>query len=164
VGRHPQSAFPVNHGDCLQRRRPIQGPLARLVHKLIPANDKQRNPLDVARRLICWLDGSSKEYKLAPSPKRAEAPRARFVEIFKRAGIGEAALDRPLGRLFRNKAELFLVHDRPEMPHSANTTEYDIHASVRKRKSSVSRQQAGSVARDVMLGRYKTFRKLRQSF
>ena len=38
----------------------------RLVHKLVPANDKQRNAIEVAKRMIWWFYGSLKEYKLAP--------------------------------------------------------------------------------------------------
>jgi hypothetical protein len=48
----------------------------RLVHKLIPANDKQRNAIEIARRIIWWFYvwwfyvwwfyRALKEYKLAP--------------------------------------------------------------------------------------------------
>src|SRR5712671_2869308 len=38
----------------------------RLVHKLLPANDKQRNAIAIAKRMIWWFYGSLKEYKLAP--------------------------------------------------------------------------------------------------
>ena len=44
----------------------------RLVHKLVPTNDKQRNAIEVAKRMIWWLYRSLKEYKLAPSPQQAE--------------------------------------------------------------------------------------------
>ena len=44
----------------------------RLVHKLVPANDKQRNAIEVAKRMIWWFYGSLKEYKLAPSPQQAK--------------------------------------------------------------------------------------------
>ena len=40
----------------------------RLVHKLVPANDKQRNAVEVAKRMIWWFYASLKEYKQAPSP------------------------------------------------------------------------------------------------
>ena len=50
----------------------------RLVHKLVPANDKQRNAIEVAKRMIWWFYGSLKEYKLAPSPQQAKVLRARF--------------------------------------------------------------------------------------
>ena len=56
----------------------------RLVHKLIPANDKQRNAVEVAKRMIWWFYRALKEYKLAPSPEQAQILRARFDRIFKR--------------------------------------------------------------------------------
>ncbi len=43
----------------------------RLVHKLIPANDRQRNAVEVTRRMIWWFYSQLKDYKLAPSPERA---------------------------------------------------------------------------------------------
>ena len=46
----------------------------RLVHKLVPTNDKQRNAIEVAKRMIWWFYGSLKEYKLAPSPQRPARP------------------------------------------------------------------------------------------
>ena len=42
------------------------------------ANDKQRNAIEVAKRMIWWFYGSLKEYKLAPSPQQAKVLRARF--------------------------------------------------------------------------------------
>src|SRR5207342_1099625 len=71
----------------------------RLVHKLVPANDKQRNAIEVARRMIWWFYRCLKEYKLSPSPEQAQALRARFDRIFKRR-TGYATLDRLLRRLF----------------------------------------------------------------
>ena len=38
------------------------------MHKLVPANDKQRNAVEVAKRMIWWFYASLKEHKLAPSP------------------------------------------------------------------------------------------------
>ena len=39
----------------------------RLVHKLVPANDRQRNAIEVAKRMIWWFYRSLKEYKQALS-------------------------------------------------------------------------------------------------
>ena len=50
----------------------------RLVHKLVPSNDKQRNAIEIAKRMIWWFYGSLKQYKLAPSPQQAQVLRARF--------------------------------------------------------------------------------------
>jgi len=43
----------------------------RLVYKLIPANEKQRNAVEVAKRMIWWFNRCLKDYKLAPGPEHA---------------------------------------------------------------------------------------------
>ena len=65
----------------------------RLVHKLIPANDRQRNAVETAKRMIWWFYQALKDYKLAPSLEPAETPRARFDRIFRRLRTGYATLD-----------------------------------------------------------------------
>jgi transposase IS66 family protein len=137
----------------------------RLVHKLVPANDKQRNAIEVAKRMIWWFYRALKEYKLAPGPEQAELLRARFDRIFKRASTGYATLDRLLRRLFRNKAGLLRVLERPEIPLNTNASENDIRAFVTKRKvSGGTVSQKGRDARDIMLGLAKTCMKLKLSF
>ena len=85
----------------------------RLVHKLVPANDKQRNAIEIAKRMIWWFYRALKDYKLAPCVKQAQLLRARFDRIFKRASTGYATLDRLLRRLFRNKDGLLRVLNHP---------------------------------------------------
>jgi hypothetical protein len=41
---------------------------------LVPANDKQRNAIAIAKRMIWWFYSCLKEYKLAPSSKRQAPP------------------------------------------------------------------------------------------
>ncbi len=137
----------------------------RLVHKLIPANDKQRNAIEVAKRMIWWFYRGLKEYKLAPSPQQALILRSRFDRIFKRARTGYATLDSLLKRLHRHKNELLRVLDRPAIPLNANASENDIRAFVTKRKiSGGTVSDKGRDARDVMLGLAKTCMKLKLSF
>ena len=137
----------------------------RLVHKLIPTNDKQRNAIEVARRMIWWFYRSLKEYKLAPSLEQAQVLRARFDRIFKRSKTGYVTLDRLLRRLFRHKDELLRVLDRPETPLNTNASENDIRAFVTKRKiSGGTVSDKGRDARDIMLGLAKTCMKLKLSF
>jgi hypothetical protein len=137
----------------------------RLVHKLVPANDKQRNAIAVAKRMIWWFYRSLKEYKLAPSPQQAEVLRARFDRIFKRGATGYVMLDRLLRRLYRNKDALLRVLDRPEIPLNTNASENDIRAFVTKRKiSGGTVSDKGRDARDIMLGLAKTCMKLKISF
>jgi len=137
----------------------------RLVHKLVPANDKQRNAVEVAKRMIWWFYRCLKDYKLAPSPEQAEVLRFRFDRIFKRARTGYATLDSLLKRLHRHKDELLRVLVRPEIPLNTNASENDIRAFVTKRKiSGGTVSDNGRDARDVMLGLAKTCMKLKLSF
>ena len=137
----------------------------RLVHKLVPTNDKQRNAIEITRRMIWWFYRSLKEYKLAPNPEQVQALRARFDRIFKRNKTGYVILDRLLRRLSRHKDELLRVLDRPEIPLNTNASENDIRAFVTKRKiSGGTVSDNGRDARDIMLGLAKTCMKLKLSF
>jgi hypothetical protein len=137
----------------------------RLVHKLVPANDKQRNAVEIAKRMIWWFYASLKEYKRAPSPQQAQVLRDRFDRIFKRRGTGYVMLDRLLRRLFRHKDALLRVLDRPEIPLNTNASENDIRAFVTKRKiSGGTVSDNGRDARDIMLGLAKTCMRLKLSF
>jgi hypothetical protein len=137
----------------------------RLVHKLVPTNDKQRNAIEITRRMIWWFYRSLKEYKLAPSPEQVQVLRARFDRIFKRNKTGYVILDRLLRRLSRHKDELLRVLDRPEIPLNTNASENDIRAFVTKRKiSGGTVSDKGRDARDIMLGLAKTCMKLKLSF
>ena len=136
----------------------------RLVHKLIPANHRQRSAVEVTRRMIWWFYRQLKAFKLAPSPARAVELRARFDRIFKRR-TGYATLDKLLKRLLANKHELLRVLERPDIPLNTNASENDIRACVTKRKvSGGTVSQNGRIARDVMLGLAKTCAKLKISF
>jgi len=136
----------------------------RLVHKLVPANDRQRNAVEITRRMIWWFYRQLKDYKRAPSPERAAELSARFDRIFKRR-TGYATLDRLLKRLLANKDELLRVLERPEIPLNTNASENDIRVVVTKRKvSGGTVSDKGRTARDVMLGLAKTCAKLKISF
>ena len=136
----------------------------RLVYKLVPANDRQRNAVEVARRMIWWFYRQLKTFKRAPSPERAAELSARFDRIFKRR-TGYATLDKLLKRLHANKNELLRVLERPEIPLNTNASENDIRAVVTKRKvSGGTVSERGRLARDVMLGLAKTCAKLKISF
>lgn len=136
----------------------------RLVHKLVPANDRQRNAVEVTRRMIWWFYRQLKAFKLDPGPERASQLKDRFDRIFRRR-TGYATLDRLLKRLLANKDELLRVLERPEIPLNTNASENDIRAVVTKRKvSGGTVSERGRDARDVMLGLAKTCAKLKISF
>lgn len=137
----------------------------RLVHKLIPANQIQHKAVEVARRMIWWFYRKLKDYKLAPSPERAEILRAQFKRIFDRAKTGYAGLDSLLRRLSRLEDRLLRVLERPEIPLHTNASENDIRDFVTKRKiSGGTVSERGRQARDVMLGLAKTCKKLKISY
>jgi Transposase IS66 family len=136
----------------------------RLVHRLIPRNERQRRAVELARQLIWWFYADLKGYKRDPCPRRRAALRARFDRIFRRT-TGFVALDRLLARLHGRKAELLLVLDRPEIPLHTNGSENDLRGHVIKRKISGGTQsEAGRVARDALLGLLRTCRKLGVAF
>jgi hypothetical protein len=136
----------------------------RLVHKLVPANDKQSNAVKVARRMTWWFYRRLKAYKRAPSAEQASLLRAQFDRIFRRR-TGYATLDRLLKRLLGRKDELLRVLERPEIPLNTNASENDIRAFVIKRKiSGGTVSEKGRQGRDAMLGLAKTCRKLKIPF
>jgi hypothetical protein len=137
----------------------------RLVHKLIPANQIQHKAVEVARRMIWWFYGKLKEYKLAPSPERAEILRAQFKRIFDRAKTGYAALDSLLRRRLRLEDRLMRVLERPEIPLHTNASENAIRSFVTKRKiSGGTVSENGRQARDAMLGLDNTCKNLKIRF
>jgi hypothetical protein len=136
----------------------------RLVHKLLPANERQRNAVEVTRRMVWWFYRGLKAYKLAPTPDKAVDLAALFDRIFRRK-TGYATLDNLLKRLRGRKQELLRVLERPEIPLNTNASENDIRSVVTKRKiSGGTTSEKGRNARDVMLGLAKTCAKLGLSF
>jgi hypothetical protein len=136
----------------------------RLVHQLIPFNDRQRLAIALVRQLIWWFYADLKAYKRAPCRKRRAQLRARFERIFRRR-TGFVTLDRLLARLHARQDELLLVLDRPEIPLHTNGSENDIRCHVTKRKvSGGTWSAAGRDARDACLGLMKTCHKQGLSF
>jgi len=136
----------------------------RLVHKLIPFNDRQRQAVELVRQLIWWFYADLKAYKSDPCRRRRTQLRARFDRIFRRR-TGFVTLDRLLARLHARKAELLLVLDRPEIPLHTNGSENDIRCHVTKRKvAGGTWSETGRDARDACLGLMKTCQKLGLSF
>jgi hypothetical protein len=136
----------------------------RLVHKLIPFNDRQRLAIGLVRHLIWWFYADLRAYKRDPCRRRRTQLRTRFDRIFRRR-TGFVTLDRLLARLHARKAELLLVLDRPEIPLHTNGSENDIRCHVTKRKiSGGTWSEPGRDSRDACLGLMKTCQKLGLSF
>jgi len=87
-----------------------------------------------------------------------------FDEIFA-TQTGCEILDAALRRIAKNKTELLLVLDRPDIPLHNNLSESDIREYVKKRKISGStRSDNGRRCRDTFTSLKKTCRKLEVSF
>ena len=136
----------------------------RLVHKLDTFTDQQRTAQQHVRSLIWNFYADLKAYRTNPTPRRSSQLRARFDRIFRRR-TGFVTLDRLLGRLHANKAELLAVLDHPDIPLQTNGSERDIRCQVTKRKvSGGTRSDAGRDCRDTFLGLVKTCAKLGVAF
>ena len=73
---------------------------------------------------------------LQPDDTQREELAARFDTVF-RQKTGYASLDLALRRLYRNRDELLLVLQRPEVPLHTHGSERDIREPVIRKKKSV---------------------------
>ncbi len=136
----------------------------RLIHKLLPLNDKHREEIDYIRDQIWIFYADLKNYKIKQSDEQYEDLTRRFDEIFTQK-TSYATLNHALKRIHRNKSELLLVLERPEIPLHTNGSETDIRDYVKKRKiSGGTRSDEGRRCRDTFISLKKTCRKLGISF
>lgn len=136
----------------------------RLVHKLDTFHDAGRAAVECIRKRLWWLYADLKAYKREPDPQRKAQLDRRFNNLFK-TRTGFVTLDRLLGRLYDNKADLLKVLERPEVPLHTNGSENDIRCQVTRRKvSGGTRSDTGRESRDALLALMKTCDKLGVSF
>lgn len=136
----------------------------RTINKLVGFNDKQREAVAEMRTKIWDLYDDLKAYKQAPSGAEKAKLDARFDDIFTTQTC-YVSLNLALKRLQRNKSELLLVLEHPEIPLHNNLSERDIREYVKKRKISGStRSELGRRCRDTFTSLKKTCRKLGVSF
>jgi hypothetical protein len=136
----------------------------RTINELIGFNDEQREAVTEARSRIWDFYDDLKAYKGAPSEQKKATLEARFEDIFTTKSC-YVSLNLALRRLYKNKAELLLVLDHPEIPLHNNLSERDIREYVKKRKISGStRSEPGRRCRDTFASLKKTCRKLGISF
>ena len=106
----------------------------------------------------------SEGHKRNPYPKRRAELKDRFDEIFT-ARTCYATLNQALKRIYKNRVELLLVLERPDIPLHNSLSERDIREYVKKRKISGStRSDPGRRCRDTFASLKKTCRKLGVSF
>ena len=136
----------------------------RLIHKLIPVGDPQREAVAQVRDQIWSLYADLKAYKIQPDPARIPEFELRFTTIFTQR-TPYATLNQTLKRLHGHKEELLLVLHRPDIPLHTNGSETDIRDFVKKRKvSGGTRSDLGRQCRDTFASLKKTCRKLGISF
>jgi hypothetical protein len=136
----------------------------RNINKLIPLSDAQRADLEAVRQELWQLYADLKAYKKSPDPIQKALLGARFDSLCQRQTCF-ASLKQALKRLHRNRAELLLVLERPEVPLHNNLSEQDIRDYVTKRKvSGGTRSPLGRRCRDTFLSLLKTCKKLGVSF
>lgn len=136
----------------------------RVLAKLVGFNDEQRAALENVRTAIWELYRDLKAYKAAPTKRARRVLEKRFDDICATKTVF-ASLNHALQRMGRNKRELLLVLERPELPLHNNLSEGDIREHVKRRKiSGGTRSDEGRRGRDTFASLKKTCRKLGVSF
>jgi len=136
----------------------------RSINKLVGSNDAQREALAKIRTQIWEFYAELKSYKQSPGPEKKAELQERFDQIFTTHTCYET-LNQALKRIHKNKSELLLVLERPDVPLHNNTSETDIREYVKKRKISGStRSDLGRRCRDAFASLKKTCRKLGNGF
>jgi hypothetical protein len=97
---------------------------------------------------LCWIHADLKSYKQNPNCDDKKKLKARFESIITTI-TGYSQLDKTLESLHKNKKELLLVLDRPEVPLHNNSSETEIRDEVKKRKISAgTRSLNGRLSRN----------------
>ncbi len=150
----------LSHGLCWVHAE-------RLINKLIPFTQAQRQAVEIVQGEIWDLYQDLKAYKQLTAEEQQQQKvnlEASFDQIFTQTSSFET-LNQVLRRLNRRKKELLKVLERPELPLHNNASEQDIREFVTKRKISGStRSEAGRRCRDTFASLKKTCRKLGVSF
>lgn len=132
----------------------------RSVLKLIGFTDQHKKALEEVRADIWQLYCDLKDYRLNPDKTAKLSLEERFDELFSRK-TGFISLDKTLKRIHKNKSELLLVLERPDIPLHNNLSERDIREYVKRRKISGStRSDTGKQCRDTFTSLKKTCKKL----
>jgi hypothetical protein len=136
----------------------------RVLAKLVGFNDSQREALEQIRTAVWELYRDLKAYKDAPTAESKQVLEKRFDDLCATKTCF-VSLNLALRRMGRNKRELLLVLERPELPLHNNLSEGDIREYVKRRKiSGGTRNEDGRRGRDTFASLKKTCRKLGISF
>lgn len=139
----------------------------RLIHTLVPLQDSHREDIARIRDELWNLYRDLKSYaatKTQATPSEKDNFEKRFDALLTQKTT-YATLNQLLKRIYKNKAELLVILDRPEVPLHTNGSESDIRDYVKKRKiSGGTRSALGRRCRDTFTSLKKTCRKQGISF
>ncbi len=136
----------------------------RVFQRILPLNEIHAKELNWVHTQIWDIYADLKRYKHDQDPDLKQAIKAHFDELC-RTKTSFATLNQALKRLARNKKELLLVLQRPDIPLHNNLSERDIREYVIKRKISGStRSENGRRCRDTFISLKKTCKKQGISF
>lgn len=136
----------------------------RILAKLLGFNDQQRAALEKVRSQVWSLYRDLKAFKLKPTAKARRGLERRFDSLCATRTCF-STLNHALERMAKNKRELLLVLERPDLPLQNNLSESDIREYVKRRKvSGGTRNEDGRRGRDTFASLKKTCRKLGVSF
>jgi hypothetical protein len=134
----------------------------RVLVRLVGFNDSQREALEQVRTALWQLYGNLKDYQAKPT---SDAKLEQQFDALCTTKTCFASLNAALKRMHRNKAELLLVLQHPELPLHNNLSETDIREYVKRRKiSGGTRSEDGRRGRDTFASLKKTCRKHRIRF
>ena len=132
----------------------------RKINELIPLNNQHAAAIEGIRHFFWLFYDDLKEYKKSPSEEKKKLVSQRFDALLGMKTCFET-LNQVLMRLRKNKSELLLVLDRPELPLHNNLSERDIREYVKRRKvSGGTRSDEGRRCRDTFASLKKTCKKL----
>ncbi len=136
----------------------------RVLARLVGFNDDQRRALEQVRTTLWQLYRDLKAYKVAPTPETKRTLEERFDALCATKTCF-VSLNLALKRMGRNKRELLLVLERPDLALHNNLSEGDIREYVKRRKiSGGTRSEEGRRGRDTFASLKKTCRKHCLSF
>jgi len=136
----------------------------RVFQRILALNEQNAQALETVRVELWDIYADLKHYKQTPTEVAKQAIEARFDSLCA-SKTNFQTLNQALKRLARNKAELLLVLERPDIPLHNNLSERDIREYVIKRKISGStRSEEGRRCRDTFASLKKTCQKQGVSF
>lgn len=130
------------------------------IKSLIAGNEVHQKAVDWARNEVWEIYRALLDYKCKPDVNTKNEIEKRF-DTFCKTKTNYYSLDLVLQRLYKNKDELLLVLEHPEIPLHNNLSERDIREYVKRRKISGStRSDDGRRCRDTFASLKKTALKL----